>query len=179
MDITVYDVTIQLKIKCSYSYRHMRDDDDKMIMKRDSVDLRSVVCYMSSSLLESSINFPMSGRGGGRMREGRGMEGRESSRASGVRKGSRCSDFEEGCWAVFLRLAPLITGCSPSLSPLLQELVELRLGRVGREVEEAEGVGLATAVCEGEAEVPCISVLHIIKHADKHTFVEIFVFLTF
>ena len=45
-------------------------------------------CYVSSSLLESSMNFPMSGRGGGRMREGRGR-GRE--RTSGVSEGSRCS----------------------------------------------------------------------------------------
>lgn len=47
--------------------------------------------YVSSSLLESSMNFPMSGRGGGRMREGRGR-GRE--RTSGVSEGSRCSVSE-------------------------------------------------------------------------------------
>lgn len=43
-----------------------------------------------SSLLESSINFPMSGRGGGRMRDGSGMEVvSDMSSASGVRDGSR------------------------------------------------------------------------------------------
>ena len=57
------------------------------------------------------------------------------------------SPFTGACWITFFRLTGLITGSSPSLSPLLHEL-ELAVGR-GSAEEEVEVCDLGRTICGG------------------------------